>query len=160
MLKKKMSMVSLVTGLVGASSVLAQTRAPVAPAAPTQVVGATVEVQGLVTVSDGTSISNVRSNDPVIDRTRYVTSSTGSITLKYREDCEVRLKPNQALTVDGTKNCDELIALIQGVGGGGGFFASGGVLVGLTNLLGIGLVRLPTSAPAPEPIPNPPASGS
>lgn len=160
MLKNKMSMVSLAAILIGASSVLAQSGAPAVAVAAPQIVGATVEVQGLVTVSDGTSISNVRSNDPVIDHSRYVTSSTGSITLKYRENCEVRLKPNEALTVDGTKNCDELIALIQGVGGsGGGIFAGSNLLIGLTNLLGLGLVRMPTDQPS-APIPNPPASGS
>jgi len=73
MSKKKMS---LVIGLIGAGSIMAQ--APIKPAPVPTVVGKTEDVQGLVTVSDGNTISNVRSKDPIIRGTRYVTSSTGS----------------------------------------------------------------------------------
>jgi hypothetical protein len=94
--------------------VLALAQTP--PATP-HVLGKAIDVQGLVTVSNGTQISGVTDGSPVIDLTRYVTSSTGFVTLKF-EHCEVKLKPNEAVTVDERKICDGMIAAIETLPGG------------------------------------------
>ena len=77
------------------------------------IIGSISEVKGLVTVSDAATVSNVVLNAPVIDGTRYVTSSTGYVTLKLDRNCDVHLKPNQSLVVDQNLSCPALIALIQ-----------------------------------------------
>ena len=77
------------------------------------IIGSVSDVKGLVTVSDAATVSNVVLNSPVIDGTRYVTSSSGFVTLKLNKNCDVDLKPNQSLVVDQNLSCPALIALIQ-----------------------------------------------
>ena len=90
--------------------------AGLALAQPGKVIGTSVDVKGLVTVSNGSEVSGVADGHPVIDGTRYVTSSIGSVTLKF-ENCEIRLKPNQSLVIDERKICEPLIAAIENLGG-------------------------------------------
>ena len=78
------------------------------------VIGSISDVRGLVTVSDAATVQTVVLNAPVIDGTRYVTSSTGYVTLKLDRNCDVTLRPNQSLVVDQSQSCPALIALIQG----------------------------------------------
>jgi hypothetical protein len=93
------------------------------------VLGKAINVRGLVTVSDESGIRRVVSNSEVIDRNRYVTSSTGYVTLHLDKGCDIELKPNQALTVETEKTCEDLWAII-GIGpflavGGGGLLLLG-----------------------------------
>jgi hypothetical protein len=81
------------------------------------VLGKAAELEGLVTVSDGAAVSRVVLNQPVIRHTRYVTSSTGYVTLKMDNGCDIVLKPNQALTVDDEQDCGALWAAIESLGG-------------------------------------------
>jgi hypothetical protein len=90
--------------------------AGLALAEPGKVVGTSVDVKGLVTVSNGSEVSGVADGHPIIDGTRYVTSSIGSVTLKF-ENCEIRLKPSQSLVIDERRICDALIASIENLGG-------------------------------------------
>lgn len=64
------------------------------------VVGSVIEVEGLVTVSNGTTINNVVKGMPVTDQSRFVASSTGSVTLRFDNGCDVNLRSNQYMTVD------------------------------------------------------------
>jgi hypothetical protein len=64
------------------------------------VVGSVVEVEGLVTVSNGTTINNVVKGMPVTDQSRFVASSTGSVTLRFDNGCDVNLRSNQYMTID------------------------------------------------------------
>jgi hypothetical protein len=94
------------------------------PAKP--ILGKAINVQGLVTVSDDAGVSRVLVNNSVIDHSRYVTSSSGSVTLKLDKGCEIVLKPNQALTVEHEKSCDGLWAAIESLGNPSGVLLAGG----------------------------------
>lgn len=155
------------------AAVLAQSAGPI----PSRVVlGKAVNVQGLVTVSDQAGVSRVLANNDVVDRTRYVTSSSGSAMLRMDKGCDIELKPNQALTVEEEKSCDALWASIESLGnkaagfllagGAGGAAAAGGaslipfVVGGAVILLlgGGGVVPSPDGGgviPVPPPIISP-----
>jgi len=90
--------------------------AGLALAQPGKVVGTSIDVKGLVTVSNGSEVSGVADGHPILNGTRYVTSSIGSVTLKF-ENCEVRLKPGQSLVIDERRICDGLIASIENLPG-------------------------------------------
>jgi hypothetical protein len=64
------------------------------------VVGTVIEVEGLVTVSNGTTVNNVVKGMPVTDQSRFVASSTGSVTLRFDNGCDVNLRSNQYMTID------------------------------------------------------------
>ena len=100
--------------LILASAVLAQSSS--SNGVPRASLGTATAVQGLVTVSNGMSISRVALGNAVIDHGRYVSSSSGSVTLRMDKGCDIVLKPNQALTVDGAKPCDALWAAIESFG--------------------------------------------
>jgi hypothetical protein len=114
--------------LLVAAVAVAQTTEKVAKRA---VLGKAINVKGLVTVSDTSGIRRVVSNSDVIDRNRYVTSSTGYVTLHLDKGCDIELKPNQALTVEDEKTCEDLWAFIGtgpfvAVGAGGLLLLGGG----------------------------------
>lgn len=137
--------------------------------APAQVVGRAVDVEGLVTVSQGANVRTVLNDSPVIDGTRYVTASTGSVTLKFKDACDVKLKPNQSLEVDSRKPCAALIAAVQTLGnpaggavvaGGGDGLKAGGLLVGGTWLVNnVGTAAAVAGAGGGTPV-TPPPGGS
>jgi hypothetical protein len=77
-----------------------------------KVIGITADVKGLVTVSDGVHVSSVTDGSPVMNGTRYVTGSIGSVTLRFGQ-CAIQLKPNQSLLVEELKLCDALIASVE-----------------------------------------------
>jgi hypothetical protein len=109
--------------LLIAAAVLAQTAGPAPKRA---VLGKATDVRGLVTVSDVNGISRVVANNDVIDRNRYVTSSTGHVTLKMDKGCDIELNPNQALTVEGEKSCEALWASIESMDSPAGALLAGG----------------------------------
>jgi hypothetical protein len=116
-------------GLVLAGSAVAQGTVPV--------VGKTADVQGLVTMSVGTTVSNVTGTLGVVDGSRFVTSSNGTVTIKLDNGCEIKLEPNQSLVVDKSKPCAALIASVQPVGAPGavaggarGALMAAGLLIG------------------------------
>lgn len=92
---------------------------------PKASLGQATAVQGLVTVSDGVGISRVVTGNAVIEHGRYVSSSSGSVTLRLDGGCDILLKPNQALTVDGAKPCDALWAAIESLGNPEGLLLAG-----------------------------------
>jgi hypothetical protein len=117
MLKKSLA---LAAAIAFSGCVAAQT--PASAPAPAQL-GTVDEVKGLVTVSDGTSIGNVVNGNPVIDGSRFVTSSSGSALLRMSHGCDIRLKPSQSLTVKSALNCEALIAAIETLGNNNAVFA-------------------------------------
>ena len=78
-----------------------------------KVVGKTDGVKGLVTVSFGTNVSTVTGVIPILDKSRFVTASTGYATLKFDDGCDVRLEPNQAYTVEGDRSCAARLLLVH-----------------------------------------------
>jgi hypothetical protein len=99
-------------------------------------IGKTTQVAGLVTVSDGASVSSVALENPVFDGSRYVTSSSGTVTLRFENGCEVRLKPSQSVTARQA-TCEALLASVQSLSDPATLVALGG---GASPLLGFGLV--------------------
>ncbi len=138
MLKNKLS---LWVGLAVSGVAWAQT--PIVSQAV--VLGTTTEVEGLVTVTYGSNAASVVLQTPVVDRSRFVTSSSGSTTLRFNDGCVLKLKPNQSVLVDGQKDCEAKIAAIQNLsrdslavlGGGGG---GTGPLVTLAVVFGAAIV--------------------
>ena len=97
------------------------------------VLGKVGDVQGLVTDSDGTTVSSTVPGEPIRDGERFVTSSNGTVTLRFDNGCTLTLQPNQAVTVDSRMTCRELIAAISPVSGlpvvaGAGGTRAGGLL--------------------------------
>jgi hypothetical protein len=143
-------------GLLIAVNALAQ---PAALAPKRAVIGKVVKVEGLVTVSDANGITRVALNDPVIDRNRYVTSSSGFVTLRMDKGCDVELRPNQALTVEDERTCEALWALIGSFGGRGSLapFLAGGAAILLLDGGGGGS-NTPGTPGSGGQLPNPPIS--
>lgn len=94
-------------GLVASGAVWAQ--------ATPKILGAAADVKGLVTVSDGTTVSSVVNRSPIVDGARFVTSSTGSVTLKFDQGCDIKLEPNQSLVVRGNNRCEAILASVQSI---------------------------------------------
>jgi hypothetical protein len=109
--------------LLIAAAVVAQTAGPVPKRA---VLGKATDVRGLVTVSDANGVGRVVANNDVIDRNRYVTSSTGHVTLKMDKGCDIELNPNQALTVEDERSCEALWASIESMDSPAGALLAGG----------------------------------
>jgi hypothetical protein len=111
--------------VVGAIAITASALSQVEVQAPElRRLGAVGEVEGLVTVSDGSTIANVVKDSPVIEGTRYVTSSSGSAVLEMDNGCKIDLKPSQSLVVDGAKNCPALIAAIESLSNSNAVFVA------------------------------------
>ena len=102
-------------------------------------------VQGIVTVTDGTTGGTARTGGPINDGMRFVSSSNGSALLRLDNRCDIRLQPNQSITVQKSMNCAALLAAVQNVGGGmqvvGGSFATGAAATGALMVGGIGLAN-------------------
>ena len=79
------------------------------------VIGKVTELAGVVTVTDGVRGGTATLGSPVVDGSRYVTSSNGRVTLRLDNGCDIKLEPNQAVTVR-ERPCAALIAGIQSVG--------------------------------------------
>lgn len=110
MLNKTLSLLAV---LLVSSAVLAQTSQR---RDSREALGSTAETRGLVTVSDGATVASVVDGQPLFEGQRYVTSSTGEVTLKFR-DCEVKLKASEFVVVDERRICAGMIAAIQSVPG-------------------------------------------
>lgn len=106
------------------------------------VLGTVGNVQGLVTDSDGASVSSTSPGEVIRDGERFVTSSSGSVTLQLNNGCTLTLQPNQAVTIDSTKTCNQLVSSVTQVGpglGGSRFGFGGGAGAGLAGIAGLGL---------------------
>lgn len=163
----------LIGALVIAGAAWAQAPATPAPP-PAKVVGKVGLVRGLVTVSLGTSVASVVANGPVLEGSRFVTGSAGSLDLDFHDGCVVKLAPNQTLTVQPDRNCDDRKGAVAWLTGGGPVAAAGAggaslaPLVGLSYVAGIALidatVRNTPVPPAngggnPPPVTNPGGGG-
>lgn len=112
------------------------------------VLGTVGNVQGLVTDTDGATISSTNPGEVIKDGERFVTSSNGSVTLQLNNGCTIILQPNQAVTIDSRMTCRELLAAVTPVGspglagGGGGSVAKGILAVGALAAGGFALHRV------------------
>ena len=103
-----------------------------------QSLGTVGNVQGLVTDTDGTTVTSTSPGEQIVDGERFVTSSNGSVTLQLNNGCTITLQPNQAVTIDSRMTCRELIATVSPVGGPPGrAIASGNAARGLIFVAGL-----------------------
>ena len=113
--------------------------------------GTVRNVQGLVTDTDGASVTSTEPGEQIHNGERFVTSSSGSVTLQLNNGCSLTLQPNQAVTINKDMTCRELVASVEPVGGAvgaglGRFVAAGSpgagaLAVGALFLAGYGLHR-------------------
>lgn len=111
--------------------------------------GTVGNVQGLVTDTDGASVTSTGPGEAIRDGQRFVTSSSGSVTLQLNNGCTLTLQPNQAVTIDSSMTCRQLTASITPVaaptlaaaGGAGGSAAMGALGIAGLTLAGFGLHR-------------------
>ncbi|MES2979224.1 MAG: hypothetical protein V4731_12440 [Pseudomonadota bacterium] len=91
--------------------VWAQTPAPVPVLvpAPAPAVGVIQSAQGLVTVSQGNTLSNALGGSPITNGARIVTTSTGTSSIRLSSGCTIPLSPNQAVTIDTSLSCQAQI---------------------------------------------------
>lgn len=78
--------------------------------------GTVGNVQGLVTDTDGANVTSTSPGEAIHDGERFVTSSSGSVTLQLNNGCTLTLPPNRAVTIDSRMTCRELVAAITPVG--------------------------------------------
>jgi hypothetical protein len=121
-----------------------------AAGAQTNVLGKVADVQGIVTISDGATMSTAVPGTLITDGNRVVTATSGAARLTMDNGCVINLKPNESLTIKGGISCRDLLAAIQSVGsnpalaaaaggGGGGVGMGTGLAVGAGALLAAGL---------------------
>jgi hypothetical protein len=117
-------------------------------------VGTVAEVHGLVTMSFGSNVATVQPDTPVFDGARFVASSSGDAELKFKNGCDVKLKPNEWISVDSAMNCDQMLAavhtLTETAGGGTTFARTVVPLLGSAALVGA-IARLPDPKITPTP---------
>jgi hypothetical protein len=105
------------------------------------------DVKGLVTMSLGANVATVQKDIPIFNGARFVTSSSGEAWLRFENECEVHLKPNERLTIDEEKDCGALIAGIEGTGD----FAAIPWLALAPLAMGAAVARLPEAPITPTP---------
>ena len=70
-------------------------------------------VDGLVTVSQGNSLINAFKGERILNGARIVTSANGSTVITMDNRCVISLSPNQAVTINTSLGCRDLVASIQ-----------------------------------------------
>lgn len=115
---------SIIASALLASAAFAQ-NAPVSQ----ESLGTVRNVQGVVTDTDGASVTSTEVGEAIHDGERFVTSSSGFVTLQMNNGCTITMQPNQAVTIDKRMNCRELLAALGSVGGAGAL-AFGGAAAG------------------------------
>lgn len=106
-----------------------------ASAAMAQTLGTVSNVQGIVTATQGATGTTVAPGSAIVNGTRYVTTSTGSVTLTLNSGCVLTLQPGQAVTVLQSMTCQQLTAAVQAVP-----VAPGGAVAGATPAIVTGFV--------------------
>jgi hypothetical protein len=82
-----------------------------------QTLGTVADVQGIVTVSNGTTVGTAVRGTVISQGNHFVTASAGAARLTMDNGCVIHLKPNQSLRIDSRLSCEQLIASIQPVAG-------------------------------------------
>ena len=77
--------------------------------------GTVRNVQGVVTATQGTSGAAVANGMTIVNGTRLVTTTGGSVTLQLNSGCVVTLQPNQAVTVMQSMTCEQLASAVRPV---------------------------------------------
>jgi hypothetical protein len=81
-----------------------------------QAVGTVANVTGVATVTTGSSGAAVVAGAPILNGSRVLTTSTGTVTLRMNNGCLVTVPASHAVTVQSSLTCEQLQARIQPVG--------------------------------------------
>src|SRR4051812_37416710 len=76
-----------------------------------QPIGTATNVQGLVTVSDGQTLTNLQPGQPIPDGSTVITGSSSSVTLQVQVQggpCSVNVGPGSQVQVSSTQTCSQL----------------------------------------------------
>jgi hypothetical protein len=101
-----MTMKKLMFALIALSGVAAFAQAPL---------GTVSNVEGVVTATQGSSVVTVTPGAQIQNGMRFITTSSGSVTLRLANGCTVTVPPNHGLTVVQTMTCQQLTAAVQPV---------------------------------------------
>lgn len=108
--------------------------------------GTVSNVQGVVTATQGSSVVTVTPGAPIVTGTRFVTTGSGSVTLRLASGCTVTVPAGHAVTVLQNMTCPQLTAAVQpvvatNVAGAGPFsFTGDAVANGFVALGVIGII--------------------
>jgi hypothetical protein len=91
-------------------------------------VGAVQNVNGLVTISKGNTMSNGVDGAPLTNGTQLVTGAESSVLVRLTNGCVFTVPANSSVVINNQIPCADLIASIQPVGGP--VVAAGGVEAG------------------------------
>lgn len=119
-------------------------------------IGLVSEVRGLVTMSFGSNVATVQPDTPVFDGARFVASSSGDAELKFDNGCVVKLRANQWLAVDGSRNCQQQIAAVRSLTESGVFADSSFARTALPLLAAAAAAGAVARLPDPKITPTPP----
>ena len=101
------------------------------------------EVKGNVLVSDAAGMFSAIDNQRIKNMVRVTTTSRASVLIAFDCGCDVRLKENERLDVEGPRQCPALLAAVQAVPIGAPIgavaAASGSILPTALLLTGVGV---------------------
>jgi hypothetical protein len=95
--------------------VCASTKA-LAQQTPVESVGVVETIEGLVTVSQGNSVGNLKKDSIIVDGAFVANTSTGSASIRLANGCGIGLGPNQAVLIDASLECKAQSSKIQSNG--------------------------------------------
>jgi hypothetical protein len=111
-----------------------------------KIVGKFANVTGLVTVSNGDSLSSAVNGGGFAVGNRVVSTASGGATLKFDNGCELTLKANESVTVDENNKCALVAALPPSVVAGAAGGVSGAGALGPTLIVaGMAAVMITSS---------------
>ena len=80
-----------------------------------ETIASLVEVKGNVLVSDAVGMASAVENQRIKNYVRVTTTSRAGVLVSFDCGCDVRLKENERLDVEGPRQCPALLAAVQAV---------------------------------------------
>jgi hypothetical protein len=77
--------------------------------------GTVVNVNGIATVTTGTSGTAIVTGAPIVHGSRVITTSNGSVTVRLNNGCTINVPPGHAVTILSNLTCQQLVAAVQPV---------------------------------------------
>jgi hypothetical protein len=77
--------------------------------------GTITSVNGVATVTTGTTGTAITVGAPIMNGSRVITTSTGSVSFRLNNGCALTVPPGHAVTVLADRTCEQLRAAIQPV---------------------------------------------
>ncbi|HVE51981.1 MAG TPA: hypothetical protein VNB23_01215 [Ramlibacter sp.] len=100
----KTNKLALAVASLAAASVFAQA-----------ILGTVTSVEGVATVTTGTTGTAISAGAPIVNGARVITTSTGSVTFRLANGCTITVPPGHAVTVQSNLSCEQLRAAMRPV---------------------------------------------